>query len=123
MKSSVQGQCLCGASSYTFIGEAKFAVQCYCRDCQHVSGGGHLPQIAVPTDQFETAGKVKTYQTTADSGNAVEVAFCGECGSPLFKSTPKLPDIKFICAGSLADDLVSGPFEKVYEESRRVWDD
>ncbi|WP_394356717.1 GFA family protein [Sedimentitalea todarodis] len=105
------------------MGEVKFAIQCYCRDCQQISGGGHLPQIAVPTDQFAAEGKLRTYQTNSESGNVVEVAFCGECGSPLFKSTSKMPDVRFLCAGSLDDDLVNEPFQRVYEESRRVWDE
>ncbi len=123
MNSSVQGRCLCGDSSYNFIGEVKFAIKCYCRDCQQISGGGHLPQIVVPADQFAAVGKIKSYQAKSSSGNVVEVSFCKECGSPLFKSTSKMPDVKFLCAGSLADDLVDVPFQRVFEDSRRVWDE
>jgi hypothetical protein len=67
-------------------------------------------------------GKIKTYQTESAAGNTVETSFCGECGSPLFKTTSKMPDVKFLTAGSLAEDLVDKPFQKVFEECRRVWD-
>lgn len=123
MTSSVQGRCLCGHSSYKFIGEVKFAIQCYCRDCQQISGGGHLPQIAVPADQFAAAGQIKSYKMNSDSGNAVEISFCGECGSPLFKSTSKMPEVRFLCAGSLTEDLFKEPLQRVFEESRRIWDE
>lgn len=122
MSSIVTGSCLCGASGYKFVGEVKLAIQCYCRDCQQISGGGHLPQIAVPSDEFVSQGKIKAYQTKSDAGNTVEVWFCGECGSPLFKSTSKMTDVKFLCAGSLAEDLVAKPFQKVFEGCRRIWD-
>ena len=63
MSSTLKGMCLCGASEYNFVGGVKFAIQCHCRDCQHISGGGHLPQIAVPSDQFASLGKIKVYRT------------------------------------------------------------
>lgn len=123
MSAIVKGKCLCGGSEYNFVGEVKFAIQCYCRDCQQISGGGHLPQLAVPSDQFVPLGKIKTYRTKSEAGNTVEVSFCGECGSPMFKSTSKIPDVRFLCAGSLAEDLVDTPFQKVFEDCRRVWDE
>ncbi|RLJ41332.1 hypothetical protein BCF46_3124 [Litoreibacter meonggei] len=122
MNSIVSGRCLCGASRYEFSNDVKFAIRCYCRDCQQISGGGHLPQIAVPSEAFSPRGNVKTYQTKSDAGNTVEVSFCGDCGSPLYKATSKMPDVKFLCAGSLAVDLVDEPFQKVFEDCRRVWD-
>lgn len=122
MGTSAQGRCLCGASRYSFVGEVKFALQCHCRDCQYISGGGHLPQIAVPADQFEASGKIKSHEVTSDAGNLVSVSFCEVCGSPLFKTTSKMPDVRFLCAGSLNEDLVTEPLSKVFEQSRRPWD-
>ncbi|MEO9896206.1 MAG: GFA family protein [Paracoccaceae bacterium] len=116
------GRCLCGASTYEFINQPKFAIQCHCRDCQQISGGGHLPQIAVPSDGFAAHGNVKTYETVSDAGNSVEISFCSECGSPLFKSTSKMPDVKFLCAGSLETDLIAEPFQRVFEDCQRPWD-
>ena len=122
MTSSAKGTCLCGASSFTCTPDVKFAIQCHCRDCQHISGGGHLPQIAVPAEAFQTTGPITTYQTTSDAGNTVDIAFCSTCGSPLFKATSKMPDVKFLCAGALDEDLLAEPFHKVFEDCRRVWD-
>lgn len=118
----MHGSCLCGETRYEFAGEAKFAIQCYCTDCQHISGAGHLPQVAVSADGFRTTGDLKTYSTQSDAGNRLELSFCGTCGSPLFKTTSKMPDVRFLCAGSMADDVVQDPFNKVFEDSRRVWD-
>lgn len=118
----VEGGCLCGASGFKAIAEVKFAIQCHCRDCQHISGGGNLPQIAVPSDNFEKQGLVEVYETMSDAGNTVKIAFCRRCGSPLYKSTSKMAETIFVCAGSLDEDLVKEPFHKVFEDCRRVWD-
>lgn len=122
MSDPIQGGCLCGATRYSFGGGPKFAIQCYCRDCQHVSGGGHLHQFAVVRDRFETSGALKIHNRTSDSGNALEVAFCGECGSPIFKSTALAPDIVLVMAGSLDEPASFEPGKKVHEASRQPWD-
>ena len=84
---SVEGSCLCGAAANQAIADEKYAIQSYCRDCQHISGGAKLPQIAVPSDGFVSTGNAKVYDTTSDTGNTVRLTFCGDCGSPLHKST------------------------------------
>ena len=122
MSEVIKGYCLCGASGLEAVANAKFAIQCHCRDCQHISGGGHLPQIAVPFEGFVSWGQVKVYRSTSEAGNIVSLAFCAECGSPLFKSTSKMTDIVFLCAGPLEEDPVREPFQKVFEDCRRIWD-
>ncbi|MBT8425793.1 MAG: GFA family protein, partial [Silicimonas sp.] len=68
MQPKMRGRCRCGESEYTFVASVKFAIQCYCRDCQQISGAGHLPQIAVSAGEFEVLGKIKTYQSESDAG-------------------------------------------------------
>ena len=122
MSDVIKGNCLCGASRLEAVAHVKFAIQCHCRDCQHISGGGHLPQIAVPSEGFVSRGKVKVFRSSSDAGNTVSLSFCADCGSPLFKSTSKMTDTVFLCAGSLEEDLVRDPFQKVFEDCRRIWD-
>jgi len=122
MGSTSHGGCLCGASSYQFQGDVKFAIDCYCTDCQKVSGGGHLPQIAVSEEAFSSTGPIKTYVKGSDAGNELGFSYCGECGSPLFKSTSKMPDTRFIYAGSLTKPPQTSFDRKVFESSRQPWD-
>lgn len=119
---TIEGSCLCGASGFTATADIQFAIQCYCRDCQHISGGAKLPQIAVSSRDFALSGNAKVYTKTSDTGNTVKLMFCADCGSPLCKSTSKMRDKVFLCAGSLETDLVSEPFQKVFEDCRRIWD-
>ena len=121
MSSPRTGGCLCGKVRYK-TGEAAFAVHCYCRDCQHISGGGHAPQFAVKRDAISRSGPLQTYDIKADSGHDVEFGFCRECGSPIYKTTTRLPDVVFFFAGSLDDPTLFDGSMKVYEERRQPWD-
>ena len=115
------GGCLCGKVRYE-AGETAFAIQCYCRDCQHISGGGNAPQFAVTRDTATTSGPLRTYQIKANSGYDVEFGFCGECGSPIYKTTTRSPDLIFLFAGSLDDPTRFDGGMKVYEDRRQPWD-
>lgn len=116
------GGCLCGASRFAFEGAPRFAIQCYCRDCQHVSGGGHLPQLAVATDAFSSSGPIKTYSQISDAGNTLYFSFCETCGSPLTKATSKMPEMTFVYPGAM-DAPPDVSFENhVFEDRKQPWD-
>ncbi len=117
------GGCLCTKVRYETAGEVVHAIQCYCRDCQHMSGGGNAPQLAVPRDTVTMSGPLKTFGVKADSGNDVELGFCGECGSPIYKTTSYMPELIFLFAGSLDDPAAFTPRHKVYEDRRQPWDE
>lgn len=122
MTENQSGGCLCGACRYDVRGDADFAVQCYCSDCRKVSGGGHLPQLAFSSDNINASGPVKCYRAVSDAGNDLDFKFCGDCGSPLFKVTSKLPETVFVMVGSLDDPAVYKPQYKAFEEARLPWD-
>ncbi|NKB55530.1 MAG: hypothetical protein GKS00_04255 [Alphaproteobacteria bacterium] len=123
MSSIRSGGCLCGKVRYQATEDPVFSIQCYCRDCQHMSGGGHAPQFAVKRNSVTKSGPLKTHQITSDAGNAVEFGFCGECGSPVYKTTAHAPELIFFFAGSLDDPAQFSIGSKVYEERRQPWDE
>ncbi len=121
--SSIQtGGCLCKKVRYETDKETVHAIQCYCRDCQHMSGGGHAPQFAVKRATVSKSGPIKTFRLKSDSGNDVELGFCGECGSPIYKTTTAAPELMFFFVGSLDDPAAYSVAHKVYEGSRQPWD-
>lgn len=117
------GGCLCGKSRYTFEGEPKFSIRCYCRDCQQVSGGGHLPQHGVEKSGFSVTGSVKVHHAVSDSDNALEFGFCGDCGSPLFRNPAIAQSVTFVPAGSLDDPAALSVTKNVFEDRRLPWDE
>ena len=116
------GGCMCRSVRYELGAEARFTIQCYCRDCQHMSGGGNLPQYAVDRSAFSVSGPVTTYVRKSAAGNNVTFAFCGTCGSPIYKATTSAPDLVFVCVGSLDDPSTFEAQHRPYEDSRQPWD-
>ena len=99
MPSTRTGGCLCKKVRYESGGEIVHAIQCYCRDCQHMSGGGHAPQFAVKRGTVTKSGPLKNYHLTSDAGNRVEFGFCGECGSPIYKTSSSAPELNLLLRG------------------------
>ena len=122
MSTIQSGGCLCGATRYTISGEAEFTLQCYCRDCQQISGSGNLPLYVVKQVDFSVSGNVREHWRKSDSGNDLTLRFCGDCGSPICNVNSKLPDKVFIIAGSLDDPSIFTTETKIYEASRQPWD-
>ena len=87
MKSTAR--CHCGA--ITIEGEAdpeKTAI-CHCTDCQTGTGSAFRVSVPVPGATFKMTGQPTIYvKTTADSGNPRVQAFCPNCGSPIYSTTP-----------------------------------
>ncbi len=117
-----KGGCLCKAINYEVTGGIKFSVLCFCRECQNISGGGHLPQMAVDRDTVTMIGPLKIRTWKSESGNDIEHAFCSECGSSIYKSTSMMPENIFLVAGSLDDPSIFKADQRVYEDSRQPWD-
>ena len=122
MSHYLSGRCLCGACQFDYTGEISFTLQCYCRDCQHVTGAGHAPQMMVRRDALMTKGPTKTYRQRADSGSMLEFIFCRDCGSPLLKATSRMPDAIAIYAGALDDPALFERGKDVFEAGRQPWD-
>ena len=119
---NLNGRCLCGGSVFDGGAEARFAIQCYCRDCQHVSGGGSMPQVAIQSAALSRSGPIRTFAATSDAGNALGFSFCADCGSPLFKTTAAAPDLVFLGAGALDEPDLFTFGREVFEVGRRMWD-
>lgn len=117
-----RGHCLCGACGLGFEGEIKFAIRCYCRDCQQVTGGGHAVQAGVDAAGLVLDGPRRVHRAKSSSGNDLEFVFCGDCGSPLVKTTSSAPNLAFVYAGALDDPAAIPDPRPVFEAGRQPWD-
>ena len=81
-----------------------------------------MPQWAVDRTEFELTGPAGTHTAKADSGSDLEFGFCTACGSPLTKTTSKVPELIFVTAGSLDDPSVLTAPKPVFESGRPDWD-
>lgn len=120
-KQVLTGGCLCRKVRYTISSEPLYSIQCYCTDCQKISGAGHAPQFAVKADSVELSGETKSFMITTNEYN-VESAFCPECGCPVYKITARFPDRMYFPAASLDDPAKFKPGKNVWPQSKQPWD-
>ncbi len=123
MVATRSGGCLCGRVRYESTGDPLFSLLCHCRDCQHQSGSAFIAAMRVPAAGFRiTSGEPKLFVRPSDAGNEVTLAFCGECGSPLFIRVSARPDIVGLRVGSLDDPSAFRPEADIFVKSAQPWD-
>ncbi len=105
----VEGGCYCGALRYEVEMRPLTRVQCHCRECQYITGGGPNFTMALPKAGFAyTRGEPKSF-TRSDLETPVTREFCGNCGTHILTRAPRLPEAVLVKVGSLDDPAV---FEK-----------
>jgi len=97
-----QGHCLCGAVSFSIIGELRQVVNCHCGQCLHTHGH-YAAYSAVDKNKIEFVND--TGLKWFSSSNDARRGFCKECGASLFWQRIGSGTIS-IAAGML--DLVKG---------------
>lgn len=104
MVSSFSGGCLCGSVRYRCDGAPLGSLACHCTACQKRTSGPFGTVVLVPAETLVVEkGAPKTYLRTADSGNEVEIHFCGDCGTSLYAVNSGRPHASVVFAGSLDD--------------------
>lgn len=86
----MEGGGYCGAVRYRAPGPPTLRAQCYCRACQHISGGGPNEYALIEPDGFAyTRGAPASYQRP-DLLHPVTREFCGTCGTHVLTRRPGL---------------------------------
>ena len=85
----INGACHCGFIAIEGEADPERVTICHCTDCQTGTGSAFRVSIPVPGASFKMTGEPASYlKTTADSGNPRLQAFCGQCGSPIYSTSP-----------------------------------
>ncbi|KAB7614488.1 GFA family protein [Amylibacter sp. SFDW26] len=88
-----EGGCYCGKLRYKISERPIFKALCYCRACQHISGGGPQYFMLVPTSGFRWAnGEPNTFKRQ-DKEDAVTRSFCSHCGTHVVTHRPGLDGV------------------------------
>jgi len=123
MSDNYSGRCACGKFSYACnTGVSKFTLICQCRQCQRITGTGHSAQFVVEKSQAKLVGKTSTFELTSDAGNKITSHFCGNCGSPLYKTTSMMSDTLFFHVATLDEPAQFEPQTVVCGEFGQPWD-
>jgi hypothetical protein len=122
-----RGGCLCNNIRYEFdeLADPEWQFTCHCRDCQQVTGTGHACSMGTPEAGVTITGDLKIYQIQ-HKRSVVDSAFCGNCGSPIYKSStaPPLSGTLFFHMGSLDPEYGDTwlPSRAVFTYRSRPWD-
>lgn len=119
----VEGQCCCGAVAYEAQVQPGTATVCHCSDCQNHSGSAFRANIPAPADGFRLVrGVPRTYIKTAASGARRVLAFCGDCGSPLYACAVENPATYSLRIGTLQQRGELGPpLREIWTRRRLPW--
>lgn len=103
------GRCYCGAIEYAASGDPIIKVQCHCRECQYISGGGANTTIGMPKAGFKytKGGPQKFARPELDT--PVSREFCGNCGTQMLSQAPQLADVMLIKVGTMDDPSMFSP--------------
>ena len=98
----MEGGCYCGAVRYRAEGPILFKAECFCRECQYITGGSPNVFVLMPPNGFKyTRGAPKQF-SRSDLEKPVTREFCAECGTHMV-TRPSMPAV-VIKVGTL-DDL------------------
>ena len=125
VKVPFSGGCVCGAVRYECTAEPSMMFKCHCRDCQQVTGGGHLPGLLVPVSAFRLIkGELKYHFTPSLAGGRHKRGFCPECGSRITGGENDQRPGRFvgITAGSLDDPSWFRPQMDFFVCDAQRWD-
>ena len=85
----IDGACTCGAIKIEGEADPEKTQVCHCTDCQTGTGSAFRVSTPVPGATFRMTGHPTNYvKTTAKSGNPRVQAFCPQCGSSIYSTTP-----------------------------------
>jgi hypothetical protein len=86
----VTGGCHCGHITYEAEVDPGTVRVCHCTDCQKLTGTVYRAAIPILPETFVLkSGTPKTYIKTAESGRKRAHAFCPECGTPIYATSPE----------------------------------
>jgi hypothetical protein len=97
------GGCYCGAVRYRATGEVLTKGMCFCRECQHISGGGGSVIMAMPAAGFSYTSGQPAMFARSDLETPGTREFCAICGTHLVTHSPRMQGAVLIKVGSLDD--------------------
>jgi hypothetical protein len=111
----IAGSCHCGAVRFTVDADAPVPyMRCYCSICRKTAGsGGFAINLGAHAASLEVTGgrHLRVYQARLEDGSTSPARrhFCGRCGSALWVSDPRWPELVHPHAGAVDTALPVPP--------------
>src|SRR4029079_11755624 len=100
-----EGGCLCGDVRYKTTADPLRTTVCHCTFCQRFTGTAFLVEPIFKRDDVAFSGTApKIYDHRSDGSKMrVSVNFCGRCGTTLYLSFERFPEVLGLCGGTFDD--------------------
>jgi hypothetical protein len=116
------GSCLCGNITYEVHCELSDFGHCHCRSCRKASGSAFGANVGVDRAAFRLISGADTLSEFESSPGKIR-AFCSGCGSPIYASLAKSPDVLRIRLGSLDTPFDSHARAHTFVSDKASWED
>lgn len=116
----ITGSCLCSGVRYEAEGPVTHVGRCHCTQCRKASGAEFATNGNVPSATFRIVAGEELLRHFEWSPEEQRV-FCGRCGSPLYKRSPRRPDHIRLRLGSLDTEIDARPQGHVFVSEKPAW--
>ena len=117
----IDGSCHCGRLTFEADIDPDKVGVCHCTDCQTLSGSAFTAFVPVTKESFRLRGEPRIYVKTADSGNRRAQAFCPDCGTRLYASAEKDPQLFNLRLGTVRQRAALAPKAQLWCRSALPW--
>lgn len=118
----ISGGCYCGYLSYEAQIDPETVSLCHCTDCQTFSGSAFRSNVPAKKEGFRLlGGQPKIFVKTAASGNKRAQAFCPECGTHIYATSPVDPQVYGIRTQTSRQRADLPPKKQIWCESAQGW--
>ena len=118
----IDGGCHCGHIKYEAEVDPESVGVCHCTDCQTLTGTAYRTTVQSLKGAFKLlCGEPKIYIKTAESGNKRAQAFCQDCGTPLWATTPTDQQVYGLRVGAIKERDQLIPKRQVWGRSAQGW--
>ena len=100
---TIEGGCYCGEIRYISESPTQGQLQCYCRECQYITGGNPNAIIVVPEEGFRFTNGTPTKFSRNELERPVTRFFCSNCGTAIGTRSPARPGSFIIKVWTLDD--------------------
>lgn len=118
--SGANGGCLCGKMRYSVSTEPSRVTFCHCKFCQRTTGVAYNVLSVSDKSEFSvTNGEAAIYEHISEgSGKKLFIHFCDNCGTKLYLTLERFPDIVGLYTGTFDDP---NWFERTPENSKHIF--
>lgn len=116
-----RASCSCGELAVTCTDEPVRVSMCHCLACQRRTGSVFGVQARWPAGSVEIHGQATSYIRRGDSGSEITFRFCPRCGTTVYWTIDRDPQLVAVAVGAFADPNFVAPTLSVYETRRHAW--